>query len=248
MVARPVIGVTPLVDNERESYWMLPGYFEGIAGAGGVPVMLPLTSDEAVLARALGLCDGLVVAGGQDLEPRVTGMDAEDAAHCGETCPARDAMERALVPMAIAADLPTLGICRGLQAMNALLGGTLWADLPAQLPSSVEHHGGKPYDEPDHEVEVLAGTPLAEVLGVGRLPVNSYHHQGVRELAPELRAMARADDGLVEAVWRPGSRLMWGVQWHPEFSHVTDGASRAIFSALVAAASEFMLARTGERV
>lgn len=244
MGGMPVIGVTPLVDRERESYWMLPGYFEGVSEAGGVPVMLPLTDDAASLARALGACDGLLVAGGQDLAPSLYGLSAADGAGLvGETCLARDAMEAALLPMALAADVPVLGVCRGLQAMNALLGGTLWADIPKQLPSGVEHHGGKPYDRPDHEVDVLPATPLAEVVGAGRLPVNSYHHQGIRRLAEGLSPMARADDGLVEAVWRPGSRFVWGVQWHPEFARATDAPSRAIFSAFVSAAADFALAR-----
>lgn len=237
MTRMPVIGCVPLVDHGRESLWMLPGYFDGIAEAGGVPVMLPLTADPAAVDRLVGLLDGLVLTGGQDVDPSAYGEDGpEAAARCGELCRERDAMEGLLVPAAVAADLPILGICRGIQALDVALGGTLWQDLPAQLPSDVAHHGEPPYDRPVHAVRVIPGTPLAACVGEGELAVNSYHHQAVRDVAPGLEVMAVAPDGVVEAVWRPASRFCWAVQWHPEFMHAVDEPSRRIFSALVDAA------------
>lgn len=242
----PVIGVVPLVDYGRESLWMLPGYLDGVAEAGGVAVTLPLTSDPEAILRLVGTVDGVLLTGGQDVDPATYGERSEGARElCGELCPERDAMEALLVPAAIEADLPILGVCRGIQALNALLGGTLWQDLPAQRPSDVEHHGKPPYDQPVHTVEVLPGTPLAALLGAGALPVNSYHHQALREVAPGLEAMAAAPDGVVEAVWRPASRFCWAVQWHPEFSHAVDAPSRAIFSAFVSAARARRGAATG---
>lgn len=235
---KPIIGVVPLVDKQRDSYWMLPGYFEGVIEAGGVPVMLPLSDDETTLDQALSACDGLLITGGQDVSPAVYGeKDPATVALVGETSPERDVMEAALLPRAIENDLPVLGICRGIQVINALLGGTLWQDLPAQHPSAVEHHGKPPYDAPVHTVEVLPKTPLAAAISAGEHAVNSYHHQAVRELAPGLQAMAVSPDGLVEALWRPESRFLWAVQWHPEFAHRVDKAARQIFSAFVDAAA-----------
>ncbi len=237
MLMRPVIGVVPLVDHKLESLWMLPGYFDAVSEAGGVPMMLPLTADPDVLFRALDVVDGVVVTGGQDVGPALYGeKDPSAIGLCGELCPERDAMEALLVPELVARDVPTLGICRGIQVINAVLGGTLWQDVPRQRPSAVEHHGKPPYDEPVHTVEVLAGTPLSSCVGAGELPVNSYHHQALRDVAPGLTAMAMAADGVVEAVWRPASRFFWAVQWHPEFAHKVDEPSRKIFSALVGAA------------
>ncbi len=237
MPKKPVIGVVPLVDYGRESLWMLPGYFDAVLEAGGVPVMLPLSDDGDALDRALDAVDGLVVTGGQDVDPARYGeKDPEAVALCGELCRERAAMEALLVPAALERDLPLLGICRGLQALNVVLGGTLWQDLPKQLPSEVEHHGKAPYENPVHEVDVLPGTPLAACVGEGELPVNSFHHQALRDVAPGLEVMATAPDGVVEAVWRPASRFCWAVQWHPEFSHAVDEPSRRIFSALVASA------------
>lgn len=237
MLMRPVIGVVPLVDHKLESLWMLPGYFDAVSEAGGVPMMLPLTADPDVLFRALDVVDGVVVTGGQDVGPALYGeKDPSAIGLCGELCPERDAMEALLVPELVARDVPTLGICRGIQVINAVLGGTLWQDVPRQRPSAVEHHGKPPYDEPVHTVEVLSGTPLSSCVGAGELPVNSYHHQALRDVAPGLTAMAMAADGVVEAVWRPASRFFWAVQWHPEFAHKVDQPSRKIFSALVGAA------------
>ncbi|HBO61503.1 MAG TPA: amidotransferase [Olsenella sp.] len=239
MPKRPVIGVVPLVDHKLESLWMLPGYFDAVSEAGGVPVMLPLTADAEALSRALDVVDGVVVTGGQDVGPALYGeKDPEAVALCGELCGERDAMEALLVPELVARDVPTLGICRGIQVINAVLGGTLWQDLPRQRPSDVEHHGQPPYDQPVHVARVLPGTPLAACVGAGELPVNSYHHQALRDVAPGLSVMADAADGVVEAVWRPASRFLWAVQWHPEFAHRVDEPSRKIFSALVDAARE----------
>ena len=228
---RPLIGLVPLVDYQRESCWMLPGYMQGVEQAGGVPVMLPLTRDRGELERLAAACDGFLLTGGQDVAPALYG--GADPGRCGELCPERDAMETALLALARAQDKPVLGICRGIQLLNAALGGTLWQDLPTQCPSEVDHHQSGNYASPIHTVALQPGTPLAELLGSAPLPVNSLHHQAVRTLAPALAPMAVAPDGIVEAVYEPGRTFVWAVQWHPEFSWQTDANSRAIFRAFV---------------
>ena len=228
---KPVIGIVPLVDAGRESLWMLPGYMEAVAQAGGIPVMLPLTDDGADLEALLALCGGVLLTGGQDVSPEVYGQTALPA--CGELCPARDRMERALLTAALAREKAILGICRGMQLLNAALGGTLYQDLPTQRPSGCDHHMAAPYDREAHRAALPAATPLAELLGAGEIGVNSCHHQAVRDLAPGLSVMAAAPDGVVEAVYLPDRRFVWGVQWHPEFSYRVDANSRRIFSAFV---------------
>ena len=230
---KPVIGLIPLVDEEKESLWMLPGYMDGIAAAGGLPVMLPLNDDGADLEQLCGMCDGFLLTGGHDVSPELYGADRLDV--CGACSPERDRMELKVLRCAMDADKPVLGICRGIQFLNAALGGTLWQDLPSQHPSPVEHHQTAPYDKPAHPVKILPGTPLADTLGTKELKVNSCHHQGIRELAAPLKAMAISPDGLVEAAQHPGHRFIWGVQWHPEFAWRSDPPSRTIFEAFVGA-------------
>lgn len=231
-----VIGLIPLVDEARDSLWMLPGYMDGIAAAGAVPVMLPLTDDGDSLARLCELCDGFLLTGGHDVSPALYGQEALPA--CGATSPQRDAMEQALLRLAMERDMPVLGICRGIQLINACLGGTLWQDLPSQHPSDIAHVQRAPYRAPTHTVQILPDTPLMNLLKTDTLPVNSYHHQAIRDLAAPLRPMALSPDGLVEAIWHPGKRFLWAVQWHPEFAWNSSEAALAIFKAFAGACDE----------
>ncbi len=232
---KPVIGVTPLVDTEKESLWMLPGYMGGVAQAGGLPIMLPLTDDPQEIRQLAAMCDAFLFTGGHDVSPALYGE--EPIPQCAETSPARDAMERLLLEEVLASDKPLLGICRGIQFLNAALGGTLYQDLPAQRPSQVNHHQTPPYDMPVHEVRIEKSSPLGELLQTERMSVNSYHHQAIKETAACLQVMARSTDGLTEAVCLPEKKFVWAVQWHPEFAYRTDDHCRKIFEAFVKSAS-----------
>ena len=233
---KPLVGVVPLVDEGRESYWMLPGYFEGLRNAGALPVMLPLTAEKEELEQLVETMDGFLLTGGHDVDPALYGE--KPLPQCGQPCTQRDEMESQLVKMALAKDKPMLGICRGIQFLNAVLGGTLYQDLPTQRPSELRHQQTPPYDQPIHSVDLVPGQPLAELLGTSELAVNSYHQQGEKDLAPGLEIMARAKDGLVEGIRVPDKKFVWAVQWHPEFSWKTQEASRKIFSAFVKAMEE----------
>lgn len=228
---KPIIGVVPLIDTERESYWMLPGYMQGIEQAGGIPVMLPLTSDEGDLRQITEEMDGFLFTGGQDVSPDLYGQNRTEK--CGASCKERDEMEKLLFHMVYEKDKPLLGICRGIQFINAVMGGTLYQDLPSQHPSDIGHHQTPPYDVPVHSVSIVEHTPLHELLQKETLMVNSYHHQAIRMLAPQALAMAVSEDGLTEAICVPEKKLIWGIQWHPEFSYRTDENSRAIFSEFI---------------
>lgn len=231
---KPVIGLVPLVDESRESYWMLPGYMEGVEQAGGIPVMLPLTADEEALARMVDMMDGFIFTGGHDVSPALYGE--EKLPFCAECCPGRDEMERRLFPMALEKNKAVLGICRGLQLINSILGGTLYQDLPTQHPSEICHRQKAPYDAACHEVALVENMPLQKVIGKTSTGVNSCHHQAIKALAPELAAMAYSPDGLVEAVCMPSKRFVWALQWHPEFSYKVNSDSVKIFNAFVDAA------------
>ncbi|XJZ29023.1 gamma-glutamyl-gamma-aminobutyrate hydrolase family protein [Bacillota bacterium Lsc_1132] len=230
-MAKPMIGVLPLYDEEKASYWMLPGYMRGIEEAGGIPVVLPLTTDKEVILSILMTFDGFLFTGGQDVNPHLYGEKAENV--CGRPCDERDQMEATLFQQAIALDKPVFGICRGVQLFNVLLGGTLYQDLPSQFPSEIIHKQNPPYDQPVHMVSIEKESPLYSIAKVEFLPVNSYHHQGIKKLSDQLVCAAKADDGLIEAVYMPGKRFVLAVQWHPEYMYQSDKISLRLFKELV---------------
>lgn len=230
---KAIIGVMPLYDRERASYWMLPGYFKGLQGAGAIPVMLPLWA-ETDAAQLVERFDGILFTGGQDVDPTLYHEAVLPC--CKELSPDRDRMETAVLEQVLRLDCPALGICRGLQFINAALGGTLWQDLNEQRPGSRNHRMERPYDRAEHTVTISG--PLAAAYRSDTLGVNSCHHQGIKTLAPTLQAMAVAEDGLVEAVYDPEKRFFWAVQWHPEFFDPVTGPGTVIFRAFVEAARE----------
>jgi putative glutamine amidotransferase len=236
---RPVIGICTALEQARWSVWdqralLLPwGYVEAVQRGGGLAVLLPL--DEALIDepdQVLELIDGLMLAGGADIDPGAYG--AQPDPQTTGTVPERDEFEIALVRAAIGRDLPVLGICRGMQLINVACGGTLLQ----HLPDTVGHHEHRravgSFDGADHDVEVREGTLAMRVLGEARHATKSHHHQGVDRLGEELEVSgASALDGLPEAIELPGARFVLGVQWHPEADELSP-----VIGALVAAAEE----------
>lgn len=232
---RPVIGIMPLWDDEKESIWMLPGYMQSLEEQGAVTLILPLTDNEEILDYFIAQCDGFLMTGGHDVAPAV--YHEKKSVNCGAACDMRDSMDKYILLNAIRQNKAVLGICRGIQLINAVLGGTLYQDLPSEYPSDIEHHMSRPYDREAHKVQLVPDTPLEHVLGAAVIAVNSYHHQAVRDLAEPLNAMAYSEDGLVEAVYMPEKTFVWGIQWHPELSYKVSGESRKILHVFLEAAA-----------
>lgn len=231
---KPIIGIMPLYDKEKDSYWMLPGYVKSLEEAGAIPMMLPLTTQSEELDYFLEICDGFLLTGGQDVTPEIYGEEKKSV--CGETSSSRDSMDAYIFKKAIEADKAVLGICRGIQIMNAVSGGTLYQDLPSEFESDVEHHMSPPYDRTAHEVELVKNTPIYQVLKEEKIPVNSYHHQAVKKVAEGFEKMAVSTDGLIEGIYMPDKKFVWGIQWHPEFSYEKSEYSRKILKAFLEAA------------
>jgi len=216
---RPMIGVSGKLvkpDNVTGVY-LGEGYTNGLAEAGAIPLVIPyLEKEEDVRALAQRL-DGLLLSGGVDMGAIQLGEEPIPAQ--GEVCPERDWIETILFDEMQKQGKPVLGICRGMQVINALLGGSLYQDLPSQKEGKLIQHSQKaPHWYASHHVTITEGTQLHAIFGSERLAVNTYHHQAVKEPAPGLIVSAVADDGVVEAIERPegdGPYLV-GVQWHPE--------------------------------
>jgi putative glutamine amidotransferase len=194
-------------------------YVESVARASAEPVVVDWSAAPSLL-DVLSDAQGLLLSGGADVNPALYGEPPHPAYQPAE--PGRDWFETELIRLAIERDVPLLAICRGAQILNVVCGGTLWQDIPSEVPTSTPHQVNTPRDARAHVVEVAGGTRLAALLGqpVGDGPstvdVNSRHHQAVKHVAPGFVVSARAPDGLIEGIERPESHFCLGVQWHPE--------------------------------
>ena len=212
----PVVAVTAprrQVDG-RERVTLNTAYVRALDRAGLVPLALPtmLAPERATQALQASGVRGLVLTGGEDVDPARYGATPHPKLE--DRDPARDAAELALIAAARERRVPILGICRGIQILNVALGGTLYQDLASERPGPTAHTG----DDVRHTVRIEPGSLLEKTLGTGSTTVNSRHHQAIRDLAPGLRAVAWAEDGLIEAVEAADSNAPWtlAVQWHPE--------------------------------
>jgi putative glutamine amidotransferase len=243
-MGRPVIGMCTALEQARWSVWdqqaaLLPrNYIEAVQRAGGFAVLL--APDPRLIedpGEALELIDGLLLAGGADIDPHSYGQEAH--AETAGTVPERDVFEVALVCAAIERDVPVLGICRGMQLINVARGGTLLQHLPERFGHHEHRRVVGSFDGADHEVELDEETLAIQVVGEVRHPTKSHHHQGVDRLGEGLQVSGTSVlDGLPEAIELPGRRFVLGVQWHPE----ADGASPVI-DAFVQAASRYAQTR-----
>ena len=228
---KPVVGVFPLWDEDKNSLWMLPNYLTALEESGVVPIILPFASDKETVDKMVSICDGFLFTGGPDVDPHL--YSEEYSNELGPLCPRRDILEKAYFEEVLKHNIPALGICRGLQLFNVLLGGSLFQDLPSMYPSNISHRQKVTHDILTHDVKINKDTPLYTCLGVDTLGVNSFHHQGIKELGDGLEIMAKADDDLVEAIRLPSHKFLWAVQWHPELLWGKEDSSRKIFKAFV---------------
>jgi putative glutamine amidotransferase len=236
-----MIGLTP--DREDAGaygyakfpwYALRENYATSIIKAGGLPVALPLEPD--LVPDILDRIDGLVLTGGAfDVDPALFG---DAARHEKVTVkPERTGFEMAITKAALAVDLPILGICGGEQLLNVALGGTLIQHIPDEITDALAHEQPNPRDEPGHEVEIIPGTKLHDIVGTTTMAVNSAHHQAVKEAAPSLAINARAPDGVIEGIEDSERRFCIGVEWHPEFE-ISAGDSRILKAFIIAAGGD----------
>lgn len=227
---KPIIGMTACHEEEK-IYKTTDTYVKAILQAGGLPLLLPTAAGPEECARLAELSDGLLIPGGVDMAPQYYGEEPREKVTCFDR--ELDSFEVALIRAAAAAQKPILAICRGIQVLNVAFGGSLYQDIPSQLPGAHGHYQDTASrSEPYHTVELTPGSRLAEILGAGELITNSYHHQALREVAPGFTISARAGDGVIEGI-ENGDGTIIGVQWHPECMQERYPRFLNLFTALV---------------
>lgn len=234
--ARPVIGISGYTNGTTACVRMT--YVQAIREAGGIPFVIPVTTDTEQINDILDNIDGIIMSGGEDYDPQLYGE--QPIRQLGEVVPERDKFDLLLIRGAVGRGLPLLGICRGEQGLNIALGGTLYQDIPSQLPNSVKHGQSAPASYGTHAISVEKGSVMGNLLGVDSISVNSFHHQSVKKPAPGLIVSATAPDGVVEAIEKPGDPRIVGTQFHPEGAvYAGDMRFLPIFTNLVEQAAKY---------
>ena len=217
---RPIIAI-PCMSVPAQWYGSTSGnyvsYLRAVEAAGGIPSLVHLSEDQEVLRAHYERCDGVLFAGGDDVDPARYG----EARHplLGETSPLQDAVELALAAWARADAKPVLGVCRGLQLLNVAWGGTLFQDIPSQCPDTLNHRASELNQQWTllaHSIAIEPDSWLAGQLDADTTEVNTLHHQAIKDLAPGFRVTARARDGMIEAIERTSDQFVAAVQCHPE--------------------------------
>lgn len=241
---KPLIGISPtpreadLDHGHFRSYTLSDTYSSAVVAAGGIPVILP--AHPEMIDEVLDMIDGVIFSGGGDIEPSYWNEDRHPEADGFDE--QRDAFELQAIPKVIDRDMPMLGICRGIQTINVARGGSLYQDIPDQLPDAQQHRqhkDGKMRDERFHTVTISGeDNPLRSAIGSDSATVNSFHHQAIKDVGEGLEVIARSDDGVIEAMWLPEMTFGLAVQWHPEMLAADYPDQARIFEAFVDAAKK----------
>lgn len=218
----PLIGIPAALQEPQDELGagasVVPqSYVRAVERVGGVPVPIPITDHESTLRALYRWIDGLLLAGGVDIDPAHYGEPRHRA--LGKVDAARDSVELTLTRWSLDDGRPILGICRGIQTLNVACGGSLWQDIGSQVPASLDHkhQPGHSYHHLAHPVSIEPSSRLGELVGVEEIEVNSLHHQAAKEFGRGLRPVAWAPDGVIEGLEGTGDAWIIGVQWHPEW-------------------------------
>ncbi len=229
---RPVIGITTYSRSEAGEFYLPGAYVDAVQLAGGVPILLPPNQPDP--ARILDVVDGLIFSGGGDIEPELYGGAHHSTIYLVDE--ERDSFELELAKQVLSANVPTLGICRGMQVLNVATGGTLITHVPEVYGDSIAHRLDHPRRPIPHDVQVKLDSRLGAIVGQAEIGVVSWHHQAVKEVPDCWRVSASAADGLVEALEHQEHPWLVAVQWHPELSP-EDPIHQSLFQTLVEVAA-----------
>ena len=240
---RPLIGIPcrPLIRAEtgKPIYANNRAYVHAVESAGGLPVLIPMINDLNILTALLSRLDGILLSGGIDVHPSHYGEEVHPLTQ--EVDIELDEFEITLATWAIQQDIPVLGVCRGMQLINVVLGGTLYQDIDNQYPDSIAHSQRHlPITHLAHHIIVEPGSRMEKILGAGEVWVNSHHHQAIKDPGKGVRITGRAPDGVPELLEVPDCRFVMAVQSHPEEIYSIEPAFKRLFSAFVQASSSHM--------
>lgn len=211
---KPVIGISAVTSSDEKAYTQRAAYAQAIWGAGGEAIFLPCNPDKSNVKQIVRMLDGLLAPGGHDIDPALYGEEMVE--ECGRIKLFEDEYDMELVKEAVKQGKPVMGICRGMQVINALYGGTLYQDIPTQYSEEIFHTRLHPMEENFHTVDIEQESYLAKVLGETKeVKVNTSHHQAVKDVADGFRVTAKAPDGIIEAIENEDASILC-VQWHPE--------------------------------
>ena len=234
MGQRPKIAITTRLELATDRFYLGRDYSEAIENAGGIPVHLSLIPKEEYISEALSDIDGILLPGSNtDIDPHYYGE--EPHRELGTVIPVKDQTDLLVLAEAEKRNIPVLGICFGMQAINVSRGGTLIQDIGSQVDASIKHEQGPPTTRVSHSIKLAADTVLSVLESATEtIRVNSSHHQAVKAVGRDLKAIAWASDGVIEAIedTRHG-RFVLGVQWHPELTASLDHFSKGIFELFV---------------
>ena len=237
---KPLIGISLGYSPTKNS--VNNTYVNSILMNGGVPYLIPVTDDVEVLRQVVAQLDGIVFTGGEDFAPAYFGEEEHE--HLGEVNVNRDTYDLTLFKLASDRNIPTLGICRGLQLINVGMGGTLYQDLPSQKPSDINHRQQEAGTVATHSVSVVEGSLMHQILGEKEIQVNTFHHQAIKKLAPGLKIVGWANDSVPEMIEAYPNRQILGTQFHPEiFTANGDKLLGKLFQFLIGKAETFQKAK-----
>ncbi|NDV66947.1 gamma-glutamyl-gamma-aminobutyrate hydrolase family protein [Bacteroides sp. 224] len=218
--AKPLIGISCSYPDSMFSS-VRKTYSESIIKAGGIPLLIPVTVKEDVLTEIISRMDGLILIGGEDICPSY--YKEEAIPELGRVNGIRDVYDLLLIRLASERKLPTLGICRGLQAVNVAFGGSLYQDIPSQYPdTTVNHNQKEPSSITTHLIKLQPGSIIATITEKEELITNTHHHQAIKDIAPGFKATAWSTDGIIEAIESTIELPIWAVQFHPEGQAIND--------------------------
>ena len=237
---KPLIGISLGYSDKKNS--VNNTYINSILKNGGVPYLIPVTDDVEVLRQIVAQLDGIVFTGGEDFAPAYYGKEEHEK--LGEVNVTRDTYDLTLLKLATDRNIPTLGICRGLQLINVGMGGTLYQDLPAEKPSDINHRQEEEGTVPTHSVSVVEGSVMHKIFGKQEIQVNTFHHQAIDKLAPGLKIVGWSNDSVPELIEAYPHRQILGTQFHPEiFTAAGDALMGKLFKFLVNKADTFKMAK-----